>query len=134
MASATNLRLLSLLLYVHAFAAADAWVIHGVDVVLWMLATPLTLLLGGPFLGRAWRALRERRPSADVLVAIGALAAYGWSAIQVLRGAPQVYFDTETMVLLLFTLGRYMDAQVRARAARSLAPLLAARRATVRVR
>jgi P-type Cu2+ transporter len=130
---AMNIMLLSLLLYVHAFGATEAWIIDGVDVVLWVLATPLTLLLGGPFFGGAWRALRDRRPNADVLVSLGVLAAYSWSAMQVLRGGRQVYFDTETMVLLLFTLGRYLDAQVRARAARSLAPLLAARRATVRV-
>jgi Cu2+-exporting ATPase len=128
-----NIMLLSLLLYTHPFAPAEAWIIDAVNVVLWILATPLTIVLGGPFFAGAWRALRERRPSADLLVAIGALAAYGFSALQVLRGARLVYFDTETMVLLLFTLGRYLDAQARARAARSLTPLLSARQASARV-
>jgi len=51
----------------------------------------------------------------------------------VIQGSDQVYFDTATMVLVLFTLGRYLEAQGRARAARSLAPMLAAERAEVRV-
>lgn len=128
-----NIMLLSLLLYTHSFAPGEAWVIDGLNVVLWVLATPLTIILGGPFYAGAWRALRARRPSADVLVSIGALAAYGFSAMQVLHGARTVYFDTETMVLFLFTLGRYLDAQARTRAARSLTPLLVARQATARV-
>src|SRR5260370_38338274 len=37
------------------------------------------------------------------------------------------------MVLILFTLGRYLEAQGRVRAMRSLAPMLAAERANVRV-
>jgi hypothetical protein len=44
-----------------------------------------------------------------------------------------VYFDTAGMVLVLFTLGRYLEAQGRVRAARSLAPMLAAERAEVRI-
>jgi Cu2+-exporting ATPase len=37
-----------------------------------------------------------------------------------------LYFDTASMVLMLFTLGRYLEAAGRARASRDLAPLLAA--------
>ncbi len=65
--------------------------------------------------------------------AVGVLAAYGFSAYQVWRGSGDVYFDTVTMVLILFTLGRYLEALGRVRAARSLAPMLAAERAQVRV-
>ena len=130
---AMNIMLFSLLLYADAFSGADAWVRAPVQWLLWALTTPLLVLIGGPFFAAAWRALREGRLVTDSLVAIGVLAAYGYSVWQLLRGSSLVYFDTATMVLMLFTLGRYIEAQGRARAARSLAPMLAAERAQVRV-
>ena len=130
---AMNIMLFSLLLYADAFSGADAWVLQPVHWLLWALTTPLLVLIGGPFFGSAWGALREGRLVTDTLVTIGVLAAYGYSTWQLLRGSSLVYFDTATMVLMLFTLGRYLEAQGRARAARSLAPMLAAERAQVRL-
>ncbi len=129
---AMNIMLFSLLLYSGALRGEEAWLRGPVHWLLWLLATPLLLLLGGPFFQGAWAALRQGRLAADTLVALGAMAAYGYSAWQVLHGGELVYFDTTSMVLLLFTLGRYLEAQGRARAARSLAPMLAAERAEVR--
>lgn len=130
---AMNIMLFSLLLYVDAFSGPDDWLAEWVPWLLWALATPLLVILGGPFIGGAWRAARAGRMTADTLVSIGALAAYGFSTLQVIQGSAQVYFDTVTMVLLLFTLGRTIEAQGRVRALRSLAPMLAAEKAPVRV-
>ena len=130
---AMNIMLFSLLLYADVFSGADAWVLQPVHWLLWALTTPLLVLIGGPFFGSAWGALREGRLVTDTLVTIGVLSAYGYSTWQLLHGSSLVYFDTATMVLMLFTLGRYLEAQGRARAARSLAPMLAAERAQVRL-
>jgi Cu2+-exporting ATPase len=130
---AMNIMTLSLLVYAGAVGGEDAWLLGPVHVLMWLLATPLLATLGAPFFAGAWQGLREGRLVTDTLVSIGVLAAYAYSAVQVLRGSHLVYFDTASMVLLLFTLGRYLEAQGRARAARSLAPMLAAERAQVRV-
>ena len=45
----------------------------------------------------------------------------------------EVYFDTATMLLLLYTLGRYLEASGQARAMRNLAPVLAVDREQVTV-
>ncbi|MGI9302495.1 MAG: heavy metal translocating P-type ATPase, partial [Gammaproteobacteria bacterium] len=97
--------------------------------VLWVLATFVVLILGAPFFRGAWEAVRRGRANADTLVSLGALAAYAYSTLTVVTGGAHVYFDTVTMVLVLFTLGRYLEAAGRVRAARSLAPMLAAERA-----
>jgi Cu2+-exporting ATPase len=130
---AMSIMLFSLLLYSGTFGDADGWLVHRIHWLLWALATPLIVILGGPFIAGAWQAARRLRVSADTLVSIGALAAYGYSGYQVAQGSGIVYFDTATMVLILFTLGRYLEAQGRVRAMRSLAPMLAAERANVRV-
>ena len=130
---AMSIMLFSLLLYSGTFGEADGWLVHRIHWLLWALATPLIVILGGPFIAGAWQAASRLRVSADTLVSIGALAAYGYSGYQVAQGSGIVYFDTATMVLILFTLGRYLEAQGRVRAMRSLAPMLAAERANVRV-
>jgi Cu2+-exporting ATPase len=133
---AMNVMLASLLMYAGAFdttATDDAWVKSAVHWLSWLLATPLVVLLGKPFAAGAVGALRAGRVGTDALVCIGVLAAYSYSAVQVLRGSDLVYFDTASMVLLLFTLGRYLEALARARSARDVAPMLAAERAEVRL-
>ncbi|MEK6210221.1 MAG: heavy metal translocating P-type ATPase [Pseudomonadota bacterium] len=130
---AMNIMLFSLLLYSGTFGAADGATAYLVHWLLWILTTPLMVVLGGPFFAGAWRAARCGRLSTDTLVSVGTLAAYGFSAYQVWHGSGDVYFDTVTMVLILFTLGRYLEALGRVQAARSLAPMLAAERAEVRV-
>jgi len=128
---AMNIMLFSLLLYAGAFSGVDAWLRLPIAALLWLLATPLVVTLGGPFFLAAVQALRNGRLITDTLVSIGVLAAYCYSAMQVMRGSDQVYFDATSLVLVLFTLGRYLEAQGRAQAARSLAPMLAAERAEV---
>jgi Cu2+-exporting ATPase len=120
----------SLLLYSGTFGAADGYLVVIVHYVLWALATPLLVILGGPFIRGAWQDAQQARVTADTLISIGVIAAYAYSALEVLRGGENVYFDTVTMILVLFTLGRYLEAQGRVRTARSLAPMLAAERAS----
>ncbi len=125
--------LFSLLLYSNSFPPQDAQLVQIIHGLLWALATPVLIILGEPFIRTAWRAALEGRAIADTLVSIGALAAYGYSAWQIVAGGPEVYFDTVTMVLVLFTVGRYLEAAGRARTVRSLTPMLAAERATATV-
>jgi heavy metal translocating P-type ATPase len=81
------------------------------------LSTPVLLILGAPFLASAVRDARRARVSTDALAALGAFAAYGVSAASVARGPEgRIYFDTATMVLVLVTLGRFLEAQAKSKA------------------
>lgn len=122
---AMNIMLFSLLLY---SGGADGALRQGVHVLLALLATPVMLFLGGPFARGAWADLRRRRVSGDTLITLGAGSAYGLSLHAVATGGAHVWFDTATMVLVLFTVGRYLEAAGRARTACDLAPMLAAER------
>jgi len=121
-----NIMMFSLLLYSGTFERADAELLPWVHVLLWILATPVLAILGGPFLRDAWEGALRGRLTAATLIWVGVLAAYGSSALSVLTGGTHVYFDTATMLLVLFMVGRYLEAAGRARAVRSLAPLLEA--------
>lgn len=125
--------LFSLLLYSGTFRPGDEQLVQTVHVLLWVLATPVLIILGEPFIRGAWRAAWRRQINADTLVSVGTLSAYAYSAWQTVTYGTEVYFDTATMVLVLFTVGRYLEAAGRAQTARSLAPMLAARRAKATV-
>jgi Cu2+-exporting ATPase len=126
-----NIMLFSLLLYTDAFTGADARLIPWVHILLWIFATPAVIILGGPFLHETWLNGLQGRLTSSALIVIGVGASYVYSAVAVIERGPHVYFDTATMVLMLFTLGRLLEAAGRARAARDLEPLLAAERESV---
>ena len=128
-----NTMLFSLLLYSGTLGAEDVTLTRAIHWLLLVVTTAVMVFLAGPFIRQAWQAAREGRLISDTLISLGTLAAYGYSAYQVLIGGSGIYFDTVTMVLLVFTLGRYLEAAARSRAARSLEPMLAAERAEANV-
>ncbi len=121
---AMNIMLFSLALYSGGIDGSEPGVRQIFHVVLWALATPVMIILGWPFARETIAELRHRRLSAAALVVLGAGAAYGYSVLSTLNGDEKVYFDTATMVLVLFTVGRFLEATGRARAVRNLTPLL----------
>jgi P-type Cu2+ transporter len=121
-----NVMTFSLLVYSGGFEGMDAHLLPWVHVLLCVLATPVLFLLGGPFLRDTWQQATHGRLGSSSLITLAAGAAYFYSVVSLLIGGDHVYFDTATMLLVLFTLGRYLEAIGRARAIRSLAPLLEA--------
>jgi P-type Cu2+ transporter len=121
-----NIMLFSLLLYAGAFTGVDARLLPSIDLLLALLATPAVIILGGPFVRETWSYALRGRLTASALVVLGVGAAYAYSVVAAIESSAHVYFDTATMVLMLFTLGRYLEAAGRARAVRDLEPLLAA--------
>ena len=87
-------------------------------------ALPALILLGVPVLQAALADVRRGRITLEVLFALGTGSAVGASAFSYIRGAGPVYLETATMLLALYTLGRFLDARAKGRAARVLGRLL----------
>jgi len=129
---AMNVMAMSLVLYAGdphagAIAAADPLELGmaGIFRYVSLLFSGLVfVLLGWPILDRGIRDLRLGRGSVDTLIALGALGAFGLSAWATLRGEGAVYYETGCMILLLVTLGRFLEATARTRAAETLGALL----------
>ena len=75
-----------------------------------LLSLPVLMLLGGPLWENALRMGRRDVAAADVLILLGVLASYIYSAISVVRGAGHVYFEVGCVVLVMVTLGRWLEA------------------------
>lgn len=99
--------------------AAAAWT----DLLQWLclvLSLPVLILLGLPLLRSALADVRGGVTSTDLLILAGVAAAYASSALAVVRGSGDIYFEVGCMVLVFVTLGRWLEATARLRASDAL--------------
>jgi len=128
-----NVMMISLVLYAAAPGDLGARTIQGLHWLMVILATPAVIILGGPFVLAGLRDLLRHRLTTDVLVVTGSLAAYGVSVAHTIMGRGQVYFDTGTMLLLIVTLGRLLEASAKNRTSQAIRDMMAMTPATARV-
>lgn len=79
-----------------------------------LFATPAVLLLALPILEDAlltWNVYR--RLTMNALIATGSLSAYGISVYATFTGRGNIYYETAVMILLLVTVGRWLDAKTQ---------------------
>ena len=110
------------------------------------LATPVQFWAGWPFLAGAWNALRHRTADMDTLIAVGTLAAFGYSvATMVVPGFFRdagigaggadlpLYFDTAAAIVTLILLGRFLEAGARRRTSDAIRRLIRLAPRTARI-
>lgn len=127
---AINVMMVGMPAYVPYVYGAEAGPVDGplfqvLRVLALVLTAPVVLLLGGPILASAWRGLRRGAANTDALIVLGTVAAYGLSVANTLAGRPEVYFDTAAMLLVLVTVGRWLEASAKAEAGRAVRSRLA---------
>ena len=88
------------------------------------LATPVQFLVGWPFLREAARRARRRAANMDTLIAMGTLAAYGFSVWQLVSGGMDLYFEAAAVIIAFLVLGRFLEARAKRRAGHAIRALL----------
>jgi Cu+-exporting ATPase len=101
--------------------------------LLWLLATPVMGYSARGFLSGAAKALRNRSPNMDVLIAVGTGTAYSYSVISLLFLHGPVHFEAAAIIATLVLLGKYLEAGARRRASGALRALLSLQPSTARV-
>jgi copper-transporting P-type ATPase V len=89
----------------------------------WILATPVQFWAGGPFLLSAIRSARRLSSNMDTLIALGTIAAYGYSTYALVRGG-ELYFETGAVIITFLLLGKYFEHRSKSRASRAISALL----------
>lgn len=120
----------------HLIPAFHHWVLHTIGqgpswTVQAALTTAVLLGPGRLFLTRGLPALARRAPDMNALVAVGTLAAWGWSVLVWL--APQmvpeasraVYFEAAAVIVTLILLGRWLEARARGQTGAAIRRLVA---------
>jgi heavy metal translocating P-type ATPase len=85
-----------------------------------LLSLPVLWLLGEPLLESALATRRREAATADLLIVVGVAAAYVYSVISVVRGAGHVYFEVACAVLVMVTIGRWLEATGKLRTTAAL--------------
>ena len=75
-----------------------------------LLSLPVLWLLGEPLASSALASGKRDVAAADLLIVLGVAAAYVYSAVSVVRGAGHVYFEVGCAVLVMVTIGRWLEA------------------------
>ena len=117
------------------------WPIDRINVWLLAPATIVEFVFGRRFLIAAWRGLRHLDLNMNTLVAMGTLAAYGYSLIVTLFPeaiasaglGSETYFDSAAVIIGLVLLGRWLEGQARHQAAGAVRAMLALQPETARV-
>ena len=78
-----------------------------------LFSLPVLLLLGLPIFEHAWAGLRRGTLSTDWLLASGVGAAFVLSFFSVFRGEGPVYFEVGCVILVMTSLGRWLEATGR---------------------
>ena len=88
------------------------------------VTVPAMIWGGGVFFRGAWSALRVRALHMDLPISVGLLAGFVHGAVNTVRGAGDVYFDSVTALIFLLLAGRYVQRRQQ-RVAADSAELLA---------
>ena len=101
-----------------------------------ILATPVVLWCGAPFLVRGWNSIRTLHLNMFTLVAIGSGAAWSYSVFATLRpglfppsfhgpdGSVAVYFEAASVIVTLVLLGQVLELRARDRTGEAIRSLL----------
>jgi Cu2+-exporting ATPase len=132
---AVNVMMVSMPAYVPHVYGAEAAPVDGpmfyvLRVLGMILTAPVLVLLGWPILASAWQGMRDGVANTDALIVLGTVAAYALSVANTLAGRSAVYFDTAAMLLVLVTVGRYLEASAKAEASAAVRARLGALPAT----
>jgi Cu+-exporting ATPase len=126
---AVIVELLHNLMMLSVFPSLNAYI----PVIVFLFATPVQFIVGGGFFVGAYKALRNRNPNMDVLVAMSTSAAYFYSVYVTFFGTGNLYYSTAVMLMTFLVLGKLLEAIAKGRTSAAIRKLMGLRAKTARV-
>lgn len=102
------------------------------DLVCLVLTIPVQFIIGWRFYQSAFRAIKHRSATMDVLVVLGTSASFAYSITAMLFAPfsgepdyhPKVFFETSTMLITFVTFGRYLENLAKGKTSAALSKLM----------
>ena len=115
--------------------------VHWVNVVVWLLSTPVVFVLGRGFFVSAWKQLKHGTCNMDTLVALSTGIAYVFSVFNLFfpefwleRGIePHVYFEASSVIIAFILLGRLLEERAKRNTSAAIRKLIGLQPKTVTV-
>jgi len=135
LASALTLPVFMIEMGSHLIPGMHAWVMNTIGIQQsWYLQFVLTVLVmlfpGRRFYEKGLPALLRRAPDMNSLVAVGTVAAFGYSAIATFApdllpaGTVNVYYEAAAVIVTLILLGRFLEARAKGRTSEAIRRLV----------
>ena len=105
-----------------------------VNVLFWLLATPVQFYTGRDYYVGGWKSLRNRSANMDVLVALGSSVAYFYSIVITtgLLGG-HVYFETSAAIITLIKIGKLLEVRAKGKTSEAIKALMGLQAKTARI-
>jgi P-type Cu+ transporter len=121
-------------MFVSALDFGSARLLPGIylgDLLCLLLTIPVQFGIGKRFYISAFKSLKHRSPTMDVLVVLGTSAAFFFSVFAMLialmippHSRPGTVFDTSTMLITFITLGRWLENRAKGQTSKALSRLM----------
>jgi heavy metal translocating P-type ATPase len=118
-----NVMTLSLVIYASYWESISDTARHLVPAVLMALTAPAVFYSAWPILRVAALGARHGVLRMEALLALGILAAYGYSSAQAILGGKHYYFDTACAIITLVLLGKLLERGAKERTTQALSLL-----------
>jgi Cu+-exporting ATPase len=112
-----------------SFPLIDAYI----PIIIFLFATPVQFIVGRNFYVGAYKALRNRNPNMDVLVAMSTSAAYFYSVYVTFFGSGNLYYSTAVMLMTFLILGKLLESIAKGRTSAAIRKLMGLQPKTARV-
>ena len=101
------------------------------DIVCLLLTIPVQFGIGKRFYISAWKSIKHKSPTMDVLVVLGTSCAFVFSVMAMLvsflippHTRPSTIFDTSTMLITFISLGRFLENRAKGQTSKALSRLM----------
>lgn len=101
------------------------------DIICLVLTIPVQFGIGKRFYVSAFKSLKHKSPTMDVLVVLGTSAAFFFSVFAMIvavlippHAKPATVFDTSTMLITFITLGRFLENRAKGQTSKALSRLM----------
>ncbi|KAI0881536.1 heavy metal translocatin [Annulohypoxylon maeteangense] len=101
------------------------------DVICLVLTIPIQFGIGKRFYVSAYKSIKHKSPTMDVLVVLGTSAAFFFSVFAMVvsflfppHTRPNTIFDTSTMLITFITLGRFLENRAKGQTSKALSRLM----------
>lgn len=120
-----NIMMFSFALYAGFFTVFSSDTVRNLSWPVFVMASIVLFYGGRRIYQRAWAGISSAAFGMETLITIGAFSAYFYSTYQLLSGSIHLYFDTASMLIVLVTLGKFLESRAKARVKEGLESLFA---------
>jgi len=128
-----NIMMFSFALYAGFFTEFSQDTVRHLSWPIFIMASVVLFYGGRRIYQRAWAGVTSAAFGMETLITIGAFSAYLYSTVQWLSGSLHLYYDTASMLIVLVTLGKFLESRAKAEVQEGMESLFSLRPSKIRM-